>query len=86
MSDADIRRAVACVNACQGYDTVTLELFGREKPKDPDGKFLELCRSAYQAIYSQQKHLDPDNDGQLGHAHDAMNAMREAFKLIGARL
>ena len=47
--------------------------------------FLNLVRKAYRAIYSQQKHLD-ENEGQLGHSRTALEALREAFALIGATL
>lgn len=34
ISPDNLRRIVACVNACRGYDTATLELWGQKKPKD----------------------------------------------------
>lgn len=82
----DARRIVACVKACKGYDTRALELFGDQLPKHPGNKFIEFCRHAYRAMYSQQKHLDADNSSQMGHNRDALNALSAAFKLAGLRL
>jgi len=83
MLPEDARRIVACVNACRGYDTTALELWGTKLPKQPDQRFLELCRQAYRAMYSQQKHLDSGNTGQMGHGQYAMKVLVRAFGLLG---
>lgn len=57
-----------------------------QEGKELDDRFVELCRTAYRAIYSQQKHLDPCNEGQMGNSRTAKKALEDAFALVGASL